>query len=71
MGLVIPATSFRSVDFPEPFSPITPKVDPFATSNETPSSAVKVWSGRRSERRLRVRSALLRVLNWLRWTKRR
>ena len=28
VGLVIPARSFRSVDLPEPFSPMTPKVEP-------------------------------------------
>ena len=28
MGLVIPASSFSSVDLPEPFSPMTPKVVP-------------------------------------------
>ncbi len=44
-GFVMPATSLSSVDLPEPFSPMTPKADPFGTSNETPSSAVKVSSG--------------------------
>ena len=29
VGLVMPATSFSSVDLPEPFSPITPKVEPW------------------------------------------
>ena len=71
VGLVMPATSLRSVDLPEPFSPMTPKVDPFGTSKETPSSAVKVSSGRRSERTLPVRSALFSVRNWFRWAKRR
>jgi hypothetical protein len=71
VGLVIPATSFRSVDFPEPFSPITAKVEPFGTSNETPSSAVKVSPGARSERTLPVRRALFSVRNWLRCAKRR
>ena len=28
VGLVMPARSFRRVDLPEPFSPITPKVEP-------------------------------------------
>ena len=67
----MPATSLSSVDLPEPFAPMTPKADPFGTSNETPSSAVKVSSGRRSERTLPVRSALFSVLSWLRWAKRR
>ena len=71
MGLVMPATSFSSVDFPEPFSPITPKVEPCGTSKDTPSSAVKVSSGRRSARTLPVRSALFSVRNWFRWAKRR
>ena len=70
-GFVMPATSLRSVDLPEPFSPMTPKADPCGTSNETSSRAVKVSSGRRSERTLPVRSALLSVRNWLRWAKRR
>jgi hypothetical protein len=71
LGLVIPATSLSSVDFPEPFSPITPKVEPRGTSKETPSRAVKISPGVRSVMRLPVRSALLRVLNWPRWAKRR
>ena len=71
VGLVIPATSFSSVDLPEPFSPITAKVEPFGTSNETSSSAVKVSPGARSESTLPVSRALLRVLNWLRWAWRR
>ena len=71
VGGVMPATSFRSVDFPDPFSPMTPKVAPRGTSKLTPSSAVKVWSGDRSERRLPVSSALFRVLNWFLCRKRR
>ena len=67
----MPAMSFSSVDFPEPFSPMTPKVEPRGTSKDTPSRAVKVWSGARSERRLPVRSALFRVRNWFWWRKRR
>ena len=71
MGRVMPAMSFSSVDFPDPFSPMTPKVDPRGTSKDTPSRAVKVWSGLRSEMRLRERSALFSVRNWLRWRNRR
>ena len=67
----MPAMSFSRVDLPEPFSPITPKVGPRGTSKLTPSRAVKVWSGERSERRLPVSSALFRVLNWFLWRKRR
>ena len=37
----------------------------------TESRAVKVWSGRRSDRRLPLRRALLRVLNWFLWRNRR
>ena len=32
VGLVMPASSFSSVDLPEPFSPMTPKVEPGGTS---------------------------------------
>ncbi len=71
VGLVMPATSLSRVDLPEPFSPMTPKVEPRGTSKDTPSRAVNVSSGRRSERRLPVRRALFRVLNWFRWRKRR
>ena len=70
-GFVIPATSLSRVDLPEPFSPITPKVEPRATSKDTLSSAVKVSPGVRSEMRLPVKSALFKVLNWLRSVKRR
>ena len=55
VGFVIPARSLSVVDLPDPFSPMTPKVQPLGTSNDTESSAVKVWSGRRSERRLPLR----------------
>jgi hypothetical protein len=48
--------SFKSVDFPDPFSPMTPNVQPLGTVKETSWSAVKVWSGERSERRLPVRA---------------
>ena len=44
---------------------------PRGTSKETPSRAVNVWSGRRSESRLPLRSALFSVLNWFWWRKRR
>ena len=70
VGLVIPARSFSSVDLPEPFSPMTPKVVPLGTSKDTPSRAVKVWSGVRSVMRLPVRSALFRVWNWF-WCRNR
>jgi hypothetical protein len=70
VGLVIPARSFRRVDFPEPLAPMTPKVEPLGTSKDTPLRAVKVWSGVRSESRLPVSSALFRVLNWF-WCKNR
>jgi hypothetical protein len=70
VGLVIPARSFRSVDLPEPFAPMTPKVEPAGTSKETPSSAVNVSSALRSESRLPVRRALFRVLNWF-WCRNR
>ena len=71
VGLVMPATSLSSVDLPEPLSPMTAKVEPFGTSNETLSSAVKVSSGARSESRLPVSRALLSVRNWLRCAWRR
>ena len=64
VGRVMPATSFKSVDLPEPFSPITAKVEPRATSNDTSSSAVKVSSGARSASTLPVSSALLSVRSW-------
>ena len=32
VGFVIPATSFSAVLLPEPLRPITPKVEPFGTS---------------------------------------
>ena len=70
VGLVIPARSFSRVDLPEPFSPMTPKVEPFFTSKLTPSRAVKVCAGVRSESRLPVRSALFRVRNWF-WLRKR
>ena len=45
VGLKSPATSFRSVDFPEPFAPMTPKVSPRATRKETSVSAGTVSDG--------------------------
>ena len=35
VGLVMPASSFSSVDLPEPFSPITPKVVPLRGPRRT------------------------------------
>ena len=45
VGLKRPATSLRSVDFPEPFAPMTPKVSPRLTPKETPESAATVSAG--------------------------
>jgi len=45
VGLKSPATSFRSVDFPEPFAPTTPNVSPRRTSKLTPESAATVSDG--------------------------
>ena len=63
VGLVMPATSLRAVLLPEPFRPITPNVEPFATLNDTFLRAGKVSLGWRSLRMLRCRSALLSVAN--------
>jgi hypothetical protein len=63
VGLVIPATTFSAVLLPEPFRPITPKVEPFGTANDTSESAGNVWSGCRSRRMLRCSSALFSVAN--------
>jgi hypothetical protein len=70
-GLVMPATSFSSVLFPEPFRPMTPSVRPRGTVSDTSLSAVNVSSGLRFLIRLRVSSALFSVANCLRWLKRR
>jgi hypothetical protein len=56
-GLVVPATIFRSVDFPAPFSPISPSAPPRGSSKETSRRAWKSrWRGRR-RRISRSRSA--------------
>ena len=55
----MPAISLRSVDLPEPFSPITPKVLPAGTSKDTPPRAVKVSPGVRSDSRLPVNERAL------------
>ena len=57
VGRTIPASSFSSVDFPEPFAPMTPRVSPAGTSKETPSSAVTPPSAAED----RERNADLRV----------
>jgi hypothetical protein len=44
-GLVIPATSFKSVLFPDPLRPMTPSVRPLGTVRLTSFSAVNVSSG--------------------------
>jgi hypothetical protein len=41
LGCRISAMHFKSVDFPEPFRPMSPKVDPAGTSNETSRNAQK------------------------------
>ena len=63
VGLVMPATSLSAVLLPEPLRPITPKVEPFGTVNDTSVSAGKVSLGCRSRRMLRCSSALLSVAN--------
>ena len=63
VGFVIPATSFSAVLLPEPFRPITPKVDPFGTVKDTSVRAGNVSLGCRSRRMLRWSSALLSVAN--------
>ena len=63
VGLVMPATSFSAVLLPDPFRPMTPKVEPFATLNETFFSAGNVSLGCRSRRMLRWSSALFSVAN--------
>src|SRR3569833_992684 len=35
-----PSTQLHSVDLPEPFGPMMPRISPSRTSNETPSTAV-------------------------------
>ena len=51
-GLVIPATSLSIVLLPEPLRPMTPRVQPAGTVNDTSRTAVKVSSGLRSRIRL-------------------
>lgn len=63
VGLKRPATSLRSVDFPEPFAPMTPNVSPRRTSNETPESAETVSEGSSARPRPRPRSADFSVPN--------
>jgi hypothetical protein len=70
-GLVIPATSFSSVLFPDPLRPMTPSVRPLGTVRLTSFSAVNVSSGLRFLIRLRESSALFSVANCLRWLNRR
>src|SRR5947208_3521951 len=41
-GSRIPQSIRITVDFPEPFGPRNPKIDPLPTLNETSSTAVKV-----------------------------
>ena len=57
VGLKRPATSLRSVDFPEPFAPMTPNVSPRRTSNETSESAETVSDGSSTFPKPRPRSA--------------
>ena len=59
----MPATSFSAVLLPEPLRPITPKVEPFGTENDTSVSAGNVSLGCRSRRMLRCSSALFSVEN--------
>jgi hypothetical protein len=40
VGRDVPASTFSSVDFPDPFAPITPSVSPVSTAKLTSSSAV-------------------------------
>src|SRR5205085_10265979 len=42
LGSRIPQSIRITVDFPEPFGPRNPKIDPLPTLNETSSTAVKV-----------------------------
>ena len=71
VGLVMPARSFSSVDLPEPFSPITPKVVPLRHLEGDAVERGEGLVGREVESRLPVRSALFRVLNWFLCRKRR
>ena len=61
VGLKRPATSFRSVDFPQPFGPTTPNVSPRATENETSESARTTSEGESAAESPRPRSADLSV----------
>jgi hypothetical protein len=63
VGLVMPATSFSMVLFPEPLRPMTPNVWPAVTEKLTSCTAQKVSSGLRSRIRLRDSRALLSVAN--------
>ena len=63
VGFVMPATSLRSVLFPEPFRPITPRVRPAGSVNDMSFTAENVSSGSRSRTRLLDSSALLSVAN--------
>ena len=65
VGLVMPATSFSAVLLPDPLRPMTPKVDPCGTMNDTSFSAGNVSLGCRSRRMLRCSSALFSVANCL------
>ena len=63
VGFVMPATSLSAVLLPDPFRPMTPKVDPFGTLNDTSVSAGNISFGCRSRRMLRCSSALFSVAN--------
>jgi hypothetical protein len=60
VGRTIPARSFKSVDFPDPFGPITPTVSPASTPKETSVNAGTNSSRRPSPSAGRERSADLR-----------
>ena len=51
VGLMTPATIFSSVDFPAPFSPITPSDSPRFNSSVTPSSARNTCAAGRPRKR--------------------
>ena len=63
VGLVMPATSFSRVLFPEPLRPMMPQVVPASTVNDTSSKARNDSLGLRCRTRLPVSSALFRVAN--------
>ena len=57
VGLKSPATSFSSVDFPDPFAPMTPNVSPRRTSKETDESAATTSEGSSARERPLPRKA--------------